>query len=486
MDWPDKLITIATIFNEFDGKPYDRDLIEQRLSKISSRVSGVRDASKIRDEISAYASYLGVYKLELVNNIWHVFLTETAKKLLVNEEPDVATFLILQLSVFQFPNGNGVSKTQSTNKIRVQANARTKTKDYLQHNITLSPLRLLCKSIKAMSLVENSDVFQTSVSKKLLFILANDSRINQAINPNIDDIIKVISEFKSGHIAEPKNYESRFHLLKHTGLINPDGEDLSLVTPSDTSDRHYLVQAFNAILNLDVSYDGFESCDLKDNASVEDAIKSEKWGKYFDAIVTLPMIFCEKITSDLIPISVASTTPTLNQEYLQADKLYEFKEFDFSRQTKNYSYSQANKTDPEVTRILRQRANLSHKILLEKLYDHLLSINVVPLENEHIDLYAPVSDEISYVFEVKSLSSTNLLSQTRKGLSQLYEYKYRYKHALGKNPKLCLVFPVEPVQIDWLQNYLILDRKINVMWFDETGLKFPKACQASLRNLVQV
>jgi len=52
MDWPDKLITIATIFNEFDGKPYDRDLIEQRLSKISSRVSGVRDASKIRDEIS--------------------------------------------------------------------------------------------------------------------------------------------------------------------------------------------------------------------------------------------------------------------------------------------------------------------------------------------------------------------------------------------------------------------------------------------------
>lgn len=34
-DWPEKLIDIATIFNRFDGQPYDREAIELELLKLA-------------------------------------------------------------------------------------------------------------------------------------------------------------------------------------------------------------------------------------------------------------------------------------------------------------------------------------------------------------------------------------------------------------------------------------------------------------------
>jgi len=53
-NWPNRLIDIASIFAEFDGKPYDRSAIEARFLQISPRSSMVaRDPSKFRDEITA-------------------------------------------------------------------------------------------------------------------------------------------------------------------------------------------------------------------------------------------------------------------------------------------------------------------------------------------------------------------------------------------------------------------------------------------------
>lgn len=484
--WSDKLITIATIFNEFDGKPYIRDKIEKRLSEISPRISGVRDASKIRDEISAYSSYLGVYKLELVDDIWHVFLTETAKRLLISEEPDVASFLILQLSLFQFPNCNGVSKTPETNKIRVQANARDKTQSYLTNKVILSPLRLICKAILATSQLENAEVFDVTISKKLLFVLANDSRTNNTINPSVENTLEVIAEFNSRKITTTSDYESRFHLLKHTGLIKIDGENISLRTPENEADKIGLLQKFHAICSLSIFYDGFDECDPKNDEDIIRAIKSDYWGKYFDGIATLPMDFCQRIISDVFPSTISEITVPSAVKTQMATTLYEFRTFDFSKQTHLYSTSQSKKSDPEVTKVLRQRANLTHKVLLEKLHNYLMSKDIVSFENEHIDLYAPITDDVRFIFEVKSLSPKNLLSQARKGLSQLYEYRYRYRDTVGMSPKLCLVFPNEPLGIDWLQNYLIEDRKINIMWFDqENQPRFPDACQDNLLDLLQ-
>src|ERR1700730_10796417 len=120
-DWPEKLTELAAIFAEFDGQPYDRQAFETRLRRISPRASylaaagaprtpgGRLDASKFRDEISAYPAYLGLYFLQQSASGWIVKISETARRFLVREEPDVASFLRLQLPLFQYPNAMGAA-----------------------------------------------------------------------------------------------------------------------------------------------------------------------------------------------------------------------------------------------------------------------------------------------------------------------------------------------------------------------------------------
>ncbi len=109
---------------------------------------------------------------------------------------------------------------------------------------------------------------------------------------------------------------------------------------------------------------------------------------------------------------------------------------------------------------------------MSQLDEHLRKLGATPKENEHIDLYAELTDGVGFLFEVKSVHSENLLSQTRKGLSQLYEYRFRYSEDILKNSTLCLVYPHEPTEINWLQDYLCLDRGIAIAWFDNEKILF--------------
>lgn len=52
-------------------------------------------------------------------------------------------------------------------------------------------------------------------------------------------------------------------------------------------------------------------------------------------------------------------------------------------------------------------------MILQKLEEYLKSIGCDPVENDHIDLFAHISGNGEYLFEVKSISDDNLLSQTR-------------------------------------------------------------------------
>lgn len=81
-EWPNKLVELAFLFSEFDGQVFHRDAIEKRLLQISPRSEYKRDPAKYRDEISAYPSYLGLYRLEASNDGWIIRLSETAKHFL--------------------------------------------------------------------------------------------------------------------------------------------------------------------------------------------------------------------------------------------------------------------------------------------------------------------------------------------------------------------------------------------------------------------
>ena len=83
-------------------------------------------------------------------------------------------------------------------------------------------------------------------------------------------------------------------------------------------------------------------------------------------------------------------------------------------------------------------------------------------------------------------SLNNLLSQTRKGVSQLYEYRYRYKDVIGYDVNLFLVYPEEPVAVPWLQEYLCKDRHIGIILFDENDdIQFSSYCESMTKSLTQ-
>lgn len=482
--WANKLVDLAFVFAEFDGKPYDRVELENRLGKISPRASTVgRDPSKFRDEISAYPAYLGLYRVELINGVWHFVLSDTAKRFLVTEEPNVPAFMLLQLLLFQYPNGMGIAYYGNSDKVRIQANTRDRTLEFIENNIHLSPLRLICKAIKAVAILEAKSIFEIKVSYDEIFVLANESSINTYSNPSIESVIQVIQDFRNGNVFPPAKYESRFHILKHTDFILPERDGLKLRVPINATDRKEIENKLELINSIETTFIGFDGSNNSDE--ILKSITDGSWGKYFDGVRTLKSDIVEELTSESGIFETEFYVPSKDKAQPLSPITYEFRK----RNTENEnipSYSASKKRiDPEITRIRRQKSNLNHKLILQQLEEYLELKGCSPLENEHIDLFATIPDNGNFLFEVKSTNSSNLLSQTRKGVSQLYEYRYRYKDKIGYDVSLCLVYPNKPSQIDWLEDYLCLDRNIGVVWFGDDGqLEFPEQGEHLVKELI--
>lgn len=486
-DWPSKLIDIATIFSEFDGMPYDRSLIENKLSKISPRTSLVsRDPSKFRDEISAYPAYLGIYRIELVDSRWKVVLSETAKKFLISEEPDVATFLLLQLTLFQYPNGMGAAYS-GQGGVRIQSNAMNKTLDIVKNKIYVAPFRLICLALQADSEIRNTDAINASITYEEAYILANNLKTNRTISPEINQVKNVLEQFRAGIILKPESHERRFHLLNHTNFLIAEKGIIKIIPALNKEHEEKLLNKLKTINSIKSTFYGFDGIENSEKLTQE--IRACSWGKYFDGIKTLESTIVNTLSEEFITSNDFSTTKisldTKETELIRSDAVYKLREINFSSESSSSNkYKKIIYTDPEITKIKRQRANLSHRLLLELLYDSLKEIGVTPLENEHIDLYAELADNKKFVFEVKSISTDNLLSQTRKGVSQLYEYRYRYKNIIGYDVNLFLVYPHEPKSIPWLQEYLCTDRGIGVLWFEEDKMKFSPYCREIVTPLI--
>lgn len=493
VEWQDKLVELACVFAEFDGLPYDRSAIEDRLLSISPRASFAsslvaRDASKFRDEISAYPAYLGLYHLQFDNDKWIFRLSETAKKLLVVEEPNVPAFMLLQLLLFQYPNGMGFAYSKSGG-LRIQANVRNRTLQFINDGIHLSPLRLICKALEADSLMHGINSLHPRVSIDEIFILANDSRTNQKASPNIDMVVAVLTAARNGSLTAPNKVERRFHILNHTDFLQVTNGWIHLreaVSPEDAEDLQRKLQTINSITT---QFNGF------DQARTEYDLKSVmfdgSWSNYFDGLVSLSAETVQILANDAVQVTASLREQAMVEADENPSEDYTQIKFNYPlRQREEYITPQPKTerkrelADPEATIIKRQRSHLLHKILTQKMDEYLRNLGATPYENEHIDLYAKIPNDGSYIFEVKSVSPTNLLSQTRKGLSQLYEYRYRYKEQIGDDVVLCLVYPKEPSEIDWLEEYLCNDRNIAICWFNGDQFCYSNHCQNQLQGLI--
>lgn len=488
-EWQDKLVELAAVFSEFDGQPYDRNAIENRLLSISPRASvAARDPSKFRDEISAYPAYLGLYHFQHSGDRWILRLSETAKTLLVVEEPNVPSFMLLQMLLFQYPNGMGFAYHPNSGNLRIQANVRDRTLNFIREDIHLSPLRLICKALMADSIINGINSLHPRVTIPEIFILANDARTNRKASPDITMVSQVLGEARSGRLTPPPRYESRFHILNHTDFLQITNGVIHLraaISPEDATDLQRKLETIN---NVTCQFNGFDNA--TDEAQLKSVMFDGQWGRYFDGIVSMSADTVQTLTNDLI-ISAptpdqepASNETGLPIDYSKLQFRYPLKEREEYQAPQQRNSKKREQADPEVTKIKRQRSNLSHKIITQKVDEYLRNLGATLYENEHIDLFAKIPNDGSYLFEIKSVSTTNLLSQTRKGLSQLYEYRYRYLNEVGEDVILCLVFPKEPNEIGWLIDYLCLDRKIAICWFDDDSLKFPDHCAEQLQRLI--
>ena len=245
------------------------------------------------------------------------------------------------------------------------------------------------------------------------------------------------------------------------------------------------------------AYLGLYRLELKDNqwilrlGETAKRIHTGSWFKYFDGVAQLSSDIVQEIAEDH---HIAGSRLTNFYEDTEMDELisdnkdivfkYPLRERgSLTDNTFSANYNVKKMTDPEVTRIKRQKSNLRHKILLSQLDEHLRKLGAKPMDNEHIDLYAELPNDGSFLFEIKSANAENLLSQTRKGLSQLYEYRFRYSDDIKGNVILCLVFPKEPNEIDWLEDYLCKDRDIAVAWFEGERLNYSPYCASKMSSL---
>jgi hypothetical protein len=94
--------------------------------------------------------------------------------------------------------------------------------------------------------------------------------------------------------------------------------------------------------------------------------------------------------------------------------------------------------DPEVVAAKREQANQSHHAIVQAPNSllHAVGCTAVTEIPGAIDLWATRPDGARMIFEAKTITASNELSQTRSGFAQLHEYRLEYG---APNDELCLV-----------------------------------------------
>ncbi len=114
-----------------------------------------------------------------------------------------------------------------------------------------------------------------------------------------------------------------------------------------------------------------------------------------------------------------------------------------------------------VNEAAQERANESHRMLTGLVAKKVRQAGGIPREHKFIDLATKLSNEV-YIFEMKSATRTNFLTQVRKAIPQLYEYRYRQQI-----PRAKLVLVTEcppPKQLGWIIDYVVKDRGLLLAW----------------------
>jgi len=109
----------------------------------------------------------------------------------------------------------------------------------------------------------------------------------------------------------------------------------------------------------------------------------------------------------------------------------------------------------------RERASDSHRILTNLVAARIRVAGAMPRCNQFVDLAGRIG-KTPFLFEIKSTTEDNVRGQIRRGISQLYEYRYLQR---ASDAQLVLVIE-KPLgqELAWMVEYLVRDRGILLVW----------------------
>jgi len=118
----------------------------------------------------------------------------------------------------------------------------------------------------------------------------------------------------------------------------------------------------------------------------------------------------------------------------------------------------------EIDSAKTDRANLIHHKLVTAKAGFLEEREFPARQNESVDLYSESKGD-TVLYEMKSISDSNFVTQVRRAISQLYEYRYVFGVA---GARLCVVTNKYPeAHARWYLNYLQKDREVAYVWTED-------------------
>jgi len=442
-DWFETLVAVATIYNKFDGMPYNRELIIEEFKAIASRSTTTsRDPADFRDEYGAYGSYLGIFYVEKdLNGMLVCRVSRAAKELLCGHEPDPEAFCRIQMALYQYPDGMGVSFIP---KPRIQSNSADAKIMQIQSGVLFSPFRTILNLL--LYLKDNHGESNSFLTYSEIYFLFNNPMIYKGKLNLIPNATKLLLKKRKNNsiLQEPEsNFKRNFHILERTGLIKRDCDRLVL-NLQQFSDRK--LRAARTIAGMDCFYKDFSrvSGNIKEmRRSIRDIILTGSWGRYFDG-----MELNYDTIEAIINTGMESQESGIEKALFPAPKKYRLFRFPGSSVRPGSGppdYAKAN--------AVREKRNLRHRQINDMLAKKILGMGLTALDNNFADLITKINQK-DFIIEVKTCGESDLLVRVRDGVAQLLEYKFRSRETLS-DPVLALLLERKPpVEYNWIKEYL--------------------------------
>lgn len=141
------------------------------------------------------------------------------------------------------------------------------------------------------------------------------------------------------------------------------------------------------------------------------------------------------------------------------------------RTTPSYNSSDFSSYDPIRRALLLEKANGIHESLVRRCASIIRALQKTPIEDSNS--FDVAVEDWELIIEVKSINRANAVSQLRKAVAQLPEYRWRYKSIFSTNSVLIIITnenPASYVDNDFI-DYLKQDRSLHLFWLDGENLR---------------